>query len=139
MSSFLVNHSVPTQKAVDLVNRIYGPPGLTSSDQAKLEIVELSHSTAEGHEMIEAHKLLLCLAQHFAASLKEYQVCPRAHTHPRTHAHARTHTHTQARARSMQRCASSATADTDRELAAAFCCWGAAVCVLVLRRTPRRS
>ncbi len=33
MSAFLVNHSVPTQKAVDLVQRIYGPPGLSSSDQ----------------------------------------------------------------------------------------------------------
>ncbi len=32
-SAFLVNHSVPTQKAVDLVQRIYGPPGLSSSDQ----------------------------------------------------------------------------------------------------------
>ena len=33
MSAFLVNHSVPTQKAVDLVQRSYGPPGLSSSDQ----------------------------------------------------------------------------------------------------------
>ncbi len=33
MSAFLVNHSVPTQKAVALVQRIYGPPGLSSSDQ----------------------------------------------------------------------------------------------------------
>ena len=100
MSAFLVNHSVPTQKAVDLVQRIYGPPGLSSSDQvsttrhiraqrrpvgrrcsssneqtlpslqmrhagrtasdsrrrccplrqAKVEIVELSHTTAEGQQ-----------------------------------------------------------------------------------------
>jgi hypothetical protein len=62
--------------------------------QAKVEIVELSHTTAEGHDMIEAHKLLLCLAEHFASSLKNYQVL-----HPRNTKHKRTHTNAHGRTR----------------------------------------
>lgn len=72
--------------------------------QAKVEIVELSHTTTEGHDMIEAHKLLLCLAEHFASSLKTYQVW-----HPRNTPTSaltqtrRTHGRTDARARSRSR------------------------------------
>ena len=158
MSAFLVNHSVPTQKAVDLVQRIYGPPGLSSSDQvstirhiraqrrpvwrrcsssneqtlqslrmrhagrmasghpqrccpllqAKVEIVELSHTTAEGHDMIEAHKLLLCLAEHFASSLRTYQVWHPRNTHTSAltqtrRTHGRTHACARSRSRSVSR------------------------------------
>jgi hypothetical protein len=72
--------------------------------QAKVEIVELSHTTAEGHDMIEAHKLLLCLAEHFASSLKNYQVLHPHNTHTNApHARAQGRTHSQPQPRSVLR------------------------------------
>ncbi len=74
----------------------------------KVEIVELSHTTAEGHDMIEAHKLLLCLAESLRfepPGLSSLSATPATQNTnaPHARAHARTDACARARSRSVLR------------------------------------
>ena len=40
-TTLMVNHPMPTQKAIDIINRIYGPPGHTHLEELKLDVVSL--------------------------------------------------------------------------------------------------
>jgi hypothetical protein len=73
-TTFMVNHPMATQKAVDIINRIYGPANQASLDKLKLDVVSLSYSTAEGSELVDVHKLLHRLCCDFGVRLEEYQM-----------------------------------------------------------------